>query len=53
MNKKEMLQMMEDSFKNGATDIRINFNGEKFHFEINGEVYEFLEKVNKRKKDAE
>ena len=53
MNKKEMLQMMEDSFKSGATNIRINFNGEKFHFEINGEVYEFLEKVNKRKKDAE
>ena len=53
MNKKEMLQMMEDSFKNGATNIRINFNGEKFHFELNGEVYEFLEKVNKRKKDAE
>lgn len=53
MNKKEMLQMMEDSFKNGATNIRINFNGEKFHFELNGEVYEFLEKINKRKKDAE
>ena len=53
MNKKEMFQMMEDSFKNGATNIRINFNGEKFHFELNGEVYEFLEKVNKRKKDAE
>lgn len=53
MNKKEMLQMMEDSFKKGATNIRINFNGEKFHFELNGEVYEFLEKVNKRKKDAE
>lgn len=53
MNKKEMLQAMEEAFKKGATDIHINFNGEKFRFELNGEVYEFLEKVNKRKKDTE
>ena len=51
MTKKEMYQKMDEAFKEGITTVNITFNGEKFYFEINGECYEFIEKVNKRKKD--
>ena len=52
MTKKEMYQMMDEAFTKGNVNVNITFNGEKFYFEINGEIYEFIEKVNKRKKDS-
>ena len=51
MTKKEMYQKMDEAFTKGNVNVNITFNGEKFYFEINGEIYEFTE-GNKRKKNT-